>query len=83
MKIKFKEKLGQELVDEAKKLGVETEDIFPSREIGAKDIANAKLQARVRNAKNTRYARLAWIIALASAIASIVSALAAWIAVLK
>ena len=76
-----KEKQGKELVEEAKRLGVVTEDIFPSREIGVSDIANAKLQERVRSAKNIKYAKLTWIIALISAVASIVSALAAWLAV--
>ncbi len=78
-----KEKQGQELIDEAKKLGVTTEDIYPTRELGASDIAQAKLQERVRNAKNHKYAKLTWIIALMSAIASVISAIAAWFAVLK
>ncbi len=71
------------MVDEAKRLGVETEDIFPTREIGASDFANPRLQERVRNAKNARYARRTWIIALISAVASVISAIAAWAAVLK
>ena len=79
----YKEKQGQELINDAKELGVETEDIFPTREVGAGDIANAKLQERVRSAKNARYAKLAWVIALISATASVLSALAAWFAVLK
>ena len=78
-----KEKQGQELVNEAKELGISTEDIFPTREIGAGDIANARLQERVRSAKNIRYAKFTWIIALMSAIAAVVSAIAAWIAVLR
>ena len=78
-----KEKQGEELVEEAKNLGVMTEDIFPTRGIDAGDIANAKLQERVRNAKNTKYTRLTWTIALISSIAALLSALAAWLAVLK
>ena len=78
-----KEKQGQELINEAKKLGVYTEDIFPTREIGASDVANARLQERVRSAKNTRYAQRTWIIALVSSIASMISALAAWVAISK
>lgn len=77
----FKEKQGQELVSEAKRMGVATEDIFPTREMGASDIANARLQERVRNAKNIKYARLTWLIALISAITSLFSAIAAWLAV--
>ena len=78
-----KEKRGQELINEAQRLGVATEDIFPTREIGAGDVANARLQERVRNAKNVQYARLTWIIALISALASVFSAIVAWLAVLK
>lgn len=78
-----KEKQGQELIEEAMKLGIVIEDIFPTREIGAGDVANARLQERVRNVKNARYAKLTWIIALISAIASVVSAIAAWFAVLE
>ena len=73
-----KEKQGQELIEEAKKLGVMTDDIIHRRE---PDYTG--LQERVRSAKNTKYAKLIWIIALLSAIASVISAIAAWIAVLK
>ena len=75
-----KEKQGQELIEEAKKLGVAISDIYTDKEFGASDVANARLQERVRNAKITRYARLTWIIAMISAIASLLSALAAWFA---
>ena len=79
----YKEKRGDKLISEAKELGVETEDIFPTREMGAGDIANARLQERVRSAKNSKYTRLTWIIALISAIASVISAIVAWCAILK
>ena len=46
-------------------------------------LREAALQQRVREAKNTRYAQLGWLLALVSAIASAISALAAWIAVGK
>jgi len=59
-------------------LGVETVDLACRRE---PDYAG--LQERVRSARNTRYAKLTWIIALTSAIASVISAIAAWFAVLK
>ncbi|OGK56463.1 MAG: hypothetical protein A2665_00780 [Candidatus Zambryskibacteria bacterium RIFCSPHIGHO2_01_FULL_46_30] len=82
MFFQHKEKQGEELIKEAKKLGVATEDCFPTREVGASDIANPKLQERVRNAKNAKNARLTWIMALLSAIAAVLSAIAAWLAVL-
>lgn len=74
----YNEKKGQDLINQAKKLGVETEDIFPTREIGAGDVANARLQERVRSAKNARYAKLSWIIALVATLASVISAVTAW-----
>lgn len=73
-----KEKQGEELFEEAKKLGVATDGIFQNS-----TIREGALQERVRSAKNTRYARLTWVIALISAIASAISAIAAWYAVLK
>lgn len=79
----FKEKRDDELINEARELGVETEDIFPTKEIGASSVANHRLQERVRNAKNLRYARWIWIIALISSIAAVISAIAAWVAVSK
>ena len=75
-----KEKQGQELIQEAKELGVATEDIYPTHSLGASDFAEARLQERVRSAKNARYARLTWIIALIAAITSLFSAMAAWLA---
>ncbi len=72
----YKEKIGQALIDETKGLGIETEDLFPTRELGAGDVANTRLQERVRSAKNTRYARRTWIIAWISAVASVISACA-------
>lgn len=59
-------------------MGVETIDLIHRRE---PDYAG--LQERVRSAKNTKYARLTWIIALISAVASVISAIAAWFAVLS
>ena len=78
-----KEKQGEELVQEAKKLGVSLEDTYPTKSFGASSIAEPKLQEHVRRAKNARYARLTWIIALVSAIASVFSAVAAWLAILS
>ncbi|MCX6702991.1 MAG: hypothetical protein NTW60_03960 [Candidatus Wolfebacteria bacterium] len=79
---KQKEKQGDELLDEAKRLGVATDGIIPGV-ISIGGIREAVLQERVRSAKNTKYAQLTWIVALISAIASLVSAIAAWIAISK
>ena len=79
----FEEKQGQELIEEAKRLGLSLEDTYPTRSYGASSVAEPKLQQKVRDAKNSRYARLTWIIALVSAVASVISAIAAWFAVLK
>lgn len=81
-----KEKQGRELIEEAEKLGVATDGIFkPNAYVSYLEspFREAALQERVRSAKNTRYAKLTWIIALMSAIASVVSAIAAWFAVLR
>jgi hypothetical protein len=68
-------------IEIAKRLGVTTEDIFPTGALGASDIGFARLQERIRNAENTKYAKLTWIVALISAIASVISAAAAWLAI--
>jgi len=65
-----KEKQGQELIQEAKELGVVMGDIYPDRDFGASNIAEARLQERVRSAKNAQHARRTWIIALIAVIAS-------------
>ena len=73
----YKEKTGKELIEYAKKLGVALDGI------GDKEghIREAALQQRVREAKNTRFTQLTWLIALFSAIAAALSALAAWVAI--
>lgn len=82
-----KEKQGEKLIEEAEELGVSKDDIFRERFMSSYYLDNslkeAELQERIRSAKNIRYARLTWIIALISAIASLISAIAAWLAVLK
>lgn len=78
----YKEKRGKELDDEAKKLGVPIDDIRQTRE-GYGDTADVRIQERIRSAKNAKYARLTWIIALTSAFASVISAIAAWYAILQ
>lgn len=81
-----KEKQGEKLIEEAEELGVSKDDIFRERFMSSYYLDNslkeAELQERIRSAKNIRYARLTWIIALISAIASVISAIAAWFAVL-
>lgn len=80
---RYKEKQGEELIQEARDLGLSLEDTYPTKSFGASSVAEPKLQERVRNAKNVRYAQRTWIIALFSSIAAVVSAIAAWIAALK
>lgn len=75
-----KEKQGEALIEEAEKLGVAIDGIYPADSLRIREGA---LQQRVRNAKNTKYAQMTWIIALISAIASVISAIAAWVAILN
>jgi len=80
-----KEKTGDELINEEEKLGVATDGIFPKEGLHIRGFneppREAALQERVRRAKEIRYSKLTWIIALVSAIASALSALVAWFAV--
>lgn len=70
----MKLKTGDELIKEAEKLGVSLS------EIGG-PINYAELQKRVIEAKRFKRESMAWFVALASAIASIISAGAAWYAI--
>ncbi|MFA6322870.1 MAG: hypothetical protein WCX71_05385 [Candidatus Buchananbacteria bacterium] len=82
---KYKEKTGDELVEEAKELGLSEDGWYektPSPFV-AGSFREAALQARVREAKKARRENHLWIIAMISAIASLFSAIAAWIAALK
>ncbi len=82
MKFKiYKENTGEKLINEAKNLGIETEDVFPTRELGAKEVANSKLQSRVRSAKSTRFAKFTWMIALVATLTSLVNSFISWEAV--
>lgn len=74
-----KEKQGQKLIEEAEKLGIATDGICTKNGI----LREGALQQRIRNAKNIKYAQRTWIIALISTITSLVSAIAAWTAILK
>ncbi len=75
----YKEKTGEDLKKEAKKLGV-----FIKNELYENGkFREGATQLRVRDAKRVRSANRMWIIALISTIASMISALAAWTAILK
>jgi len=75
----YKEKTGRELIEEAKRLGVSLEHT-KNRDGSLREGA---LQARVREAKRARRESALWLIAFISAIASLFSAIAAWIAALR
>jgi hypothetical protein len=70
----MKLKTGEPLIKEAEGLGVSLS------EIGG-PINYAELQKRVMEAKRFQRESRVWMIALASAVASIVSAMAAWYAI--
>lgn len=73
-----KEKQGTALIKEAEKMGVAVDGIYgPNKDY----VREGALQQRIRNAKNTKYAQLTWVIALVSAVASLISAIAAWTAI--
>lgn len=80
MMYKYKEKTGEELKNEAKKLGLSEDGWYNQNDHSFREAA---IQARVREAKKARRENQLWIIALISALASLFSALAAWFAVLK
>ncbi len=73
------EKQGQEIVNEAEKLGVSTDGIFEAE----KYPRYGALQQRVRNAKDLLYARRMWIVAVISALTAIVGTVIALVAVLR
>lgn len=76
---KYKEKVGDKLVEEAEKLGVSLE--HTNNPNGT--FREGALQKRVREARRAKRESSLWIIAFISALASLFSAIAAWIAVLK
>lgn len=75
----YKEKTGVALKQEAQALGVTTHELVGEGYIESEPL----LQGRVRSAKLARWARNSWIIALVSAIASVISAVAAFVAIYK
>lgn len=70
----MKLKSGDSLLKEANKLGVSTSNLG-----GPEDWS--ELQRRVMDAKRFKRESLAWLVALVSALASLLSAAAAWYAV--
>lgn len=75
----WKEKQGKELLEEANRHGLAANEWYDKNGV----LREAALQERLRSAKNSRYAMKTWVIALISAIASMISAIAAWVAVMK
>lgn len=73
------EKQGQELIEEARSLGVSLLERATANGVESEPL----LQERVRAAKNLRIAHRMFIFAIISAIASAISALAAWAAIVK
>ena len=73
----YKEKTGEALKKEARKLGVSFDELGSNSGI----ISEPILQQRVREAKNTRFAKLTWIIAFTSFLVSVFSAIVSWIAI--
>jgi len=76
---------GDELKRRAQELGVDIQGdaITQSSSSRHRRADNAELQRRVLNAERSIRASRLWLLALLSAIASVVSAIVAWIAVLK
>jgi len=77
--VTYKENTGDALLNEARRLGVSTDEIGTA----SGRVSEPILQERVRAAKIARWARNSWIVALISAAASLVSAIAAWIAIIQ
>lgn len=75
----WKEKQGDELKREALKHGLAPNEWYDSNGV----LREAALQERLRSAKTSRYVQKTWMIALISAIASVVSAIATWVAIIK
>lgn len=71
--------IGNELIARATKLGVSTTNDTTVRNV----VPEAELQRRVIEAERAIRDKRLWIVALFSALASIVSAIAAWTAVLR
>jgi len=82
MKLPWGRKLptGAALEAEAERLGVTLYDIYKTKE-GVKYLDEPELQRRVLAAWADRRNGRLWVLALASAVASVLSAVAAWYAV--
>jgi len=73
-------KQGQELRDRAKKLGVSLEQL-PRGEPPVTVLNEPEIQRRVMEAERHNREASLWLLALVSAIASLISAIAAWYAI--
>lgn len=76
----YKEKEGKELIKEAEDLGLYIQDIYNDQ---TGNYNQPDLQRRVREGKRAQRESSLWKIALISASVSLISAIAAWFAVLK
>jgi hypothetical protein len=79
----YKEKTGEDLKREARALGLSEDGWYDHRGTVLELFREAALQTRVREAKRARRESRLWIIAVISALTSLFSAAAAWLAVLK
>ncbi len=83
---KYKEKIGEDLKKEARRLGLSEDNWYKERAYSISSTGKFRetaVQACVRDAKRARRENRLWIIAVISALASFFSAIAAWLAVVK
>lgn len=73
---------GEELKRRAAQLGVDT-DIQIATSVSTRQAPDHELQRRVLEAERSQREHRLWIVALVSAIFSILAAIAAWVAALK
>jgi len=76
---------GKQLEERARQLGVDLQGdlIFQSSSGRHQRAADYELQRRVMEAERAKREHRLWVVALVSAIASLVSAIAAWLAVVR
>jgi len=82
MRIKDFDERNSKLLDLAREYGMSTADVDPSCG-GEGTLQEAALIQRIMDGERSRREKSYWIIALASALASIFSALVAWYAVIS
>jgi hypothetical protein len=76
---------GKQLEERARQLGVDIQGdlIFQSSSGRSPRASDYELQRRVMEAERAKREHLLWVVALVSAIASLMSAIAAWLAVVR